>query len=120
VRPAGRNQEPADILQMHCQNQNMRMKQVFFAQLLVYFVPILTFFSQNCYSYMKAKIVIIIVLAVFLIIFVLQNTEVVVVKFWFWDASIPRALLLFVTFAIGLIIGFMVPSTRKRKDPDPE
>jgi putative membrane protein len=69
---------------------------------------------------MKAKIFIIIALAVLLIIFVLQNTDVVVVKFWFWDASIPRALLLFVTFAIGLIIGFMVPSTRKRKDPDPE
>jgi len=69
---------------------------------------------------MKSKIVIIIVLAVLLIIFVLQNTEMVVVKFWFWDASIPRALLLFVTFAVGLIIGLMVPASRKRKSPDPE
>lgn len=103
-----------------CRNQNMRMKAVFFAQLLVYFVPVRIFFSQKAYCIMKAKIVIIILLAVLLIIFVLQNTEVVVVKLWFWDASIPRALLLFVTFAIGLIIGFMVPSTRKTKDPDPE
>lgn len=67
---------------------------------------------------MKSKIVIIIVLAVLLIIFVLQNTEVVTIKFWFWDMSIPRALLLFVTFAIGLIIGLMVPSTRKSKEPE--
>ena len=69
---------------------------------------------------MKSKIVIIIVLAVLLIIFVLQNTDMVVVKFWFWDTSIPRALLLFVTFAVGLIIGLMVPTSPKRKDPDPE
>ena len=69
---------------------------------------------------MKSKIVIIIVLAVLLIIFVLQNTDMVVVKFWFWDASIPRALLLFVTFAVGLIIGLMVPTSSKRKDPEPE
>jgi uncharacterized integral membrane protein len=61
---------------------------------------------------MKSKIVIIILLAVLLIIFVLQNTEIVVIKFWFWDLSIPRALLLFVTFAVGLIIGLMVPSTQ--------
>jgi len=65
---------------------------------------------------MKSKIVVIILLAVLLIIFVLQNTEMVIVKFWFWDASIPRALLLFVTFAVGLIIGLMVPSTQKSKE----
>jgi putative membrane protein len=65
---------------------------------------------------MKTKIVIIIVLAVLLIIFVLQNTEMVIVKFWFWDASIPRALLLFVTFSVGLIIGLMVPTSQKRRE----
>ena len=62
---------------------------------------------------MKTKIVIIIVLAVLLIIFVLQNTEIVIVNFWFWDLSLPRALLLFVTFSMGLIIGLIVPSTQK-------
>ena len=83
---------------------------------MVYFVNELTLFSLNCYTIMKSKIVIIILLAVLLIIFVLQNTEMVIVKFWFWDASIPRALLLFVTFAVGLIIGLMVPSAQKSKE----
>jgi len=69
---------------------------------------------------MKTKIVIIIVLAVLLIIFVLQNTEIVIVNFWFWDISLPRALLLFVTFAIGLIIGLIVPSTQKSSPTDEE
>ena len=67
---------------------------------------------------MKSKIVIIIILAVLLIIFVLQNTETVIINFWFWDLSIPRALLLFVTFAVGLIIGLMVPSTQKSSVPN--
>ena len=69
---------------------------------------------------MKTKIVIIIVLAVLLIIFVLQNTEIVIVNFWFWDISLPRALLLFVTFAIGLIIGLIVPSAQKSSPANKE
>ena len=63
---------------------------------------------------MKTKIVIIIVLAVLLIIFVLQNTAIVTINFWFWELSIPRALLLFVCFALGLIIGLIIPSSRKK------
>jgi uncharacterized integral membrane protein len=62
---------------------------------------------------MKIKVFIIVILAVFLIVFVLQNTEIVVIKLWFWDLSIPRALLLFVCFAIGLVIGLIIPSSRK-------
>jgi uncharacterized integral membrane protein len=62
---------------------------------------------------MKIKVFIIVILAVFLIVFVLQNTENVVIKLWFWDLSIPRALLLFVCFAIGLVIGLIIPSSRK-------
>jgi len=67
---------------------------------------------------MKTKVIIIIVLAVLLIVFVLQNTETVNVNFFFWDLSIPRALLLFVCFALGLIIGLIIPSSRTKKDTD--
>jgi uncharacterized integral membrane protein len=65
---------------------------------------------------MKIKVFIIVLLAIFLIVFVLQNTENVVIKLWFWDLSIPRALLLFVCFAIGLVIGLIIPSSRKSAD----
>ena len=68
---------------------------------------------------MKTKIAIIILLAVFLIVFVLQNTENVGVKLWFWEVDIPRALLLFICFAIGLIIGLIIPSSKKdNRKPD--
>jgi putative membrane protein len=64
---------------------------------------------------MKAKIIIIVILAVLLIVFVLQNTTMVSIKFWFWELSIPRALLLFVCFAIGLVIGLIIPASKKAK-----
>ena len=67
---------------------------------------------------MKIKVIIIILLAILLIVFVLQNTETVNVNFFFWDLSIPRALLLFVCFAVGLIFGLLIPSSRLKKDAD--
>ena len=67
---------------------------------------------------MKTKVIIIILLAVLLIIFVLQNTETVNINVFFWDLSIPRALLLFVCFAMGLIIGLIIPSSRIKKKAD--
>ena len=51
------------------------------------------------------------VLAVLLIIFVLQNTEMVIINLFFWDISIPRALLIFVCFAMGLVIGLALQGT---------
>ena len=66
---------------------------------------------------MKTKIIIIVVLAVLLIIFVLQNTAMVSIKFWFWELNIPRALLLFVCFAVGLIIGLIIPTSKKQNQP---
>ena len=69
---------------------------------------------------MRTKVIVIILLAVLLIVFVLQNTEIVVINFFFWDISIPRALLIFVCFAMGLVIGLLIPSSGKRKQPLPE
>ena len=66
---------------------------------------------------MKTKIAIIIVLIILLIIFVLQNTDKVDVRLWFWDISLPAALLLFVCFAVGLIIP---TSGTKGKGAEPE
>jgi uncharacterized integral membrane protein len=69
---------------------------------------------------MKTKILVVIVLIILLIIFVLQNTEVIKVDLFFWDLNIPGALLLFVCFAVGLIIGLIIPSSRSKSVPDPE
>jgi uncharacterized integral membrane protein len=69
---------------------------------------------------MKTKVIFIVLLIILLIIFVLQNTEIIKVDFFFWDLNIPGALLLFVCFALGLIIGLIIPSSRPKKVPDAE
>ena len=66
---------------------------------------------------MKTKIVVIALLAVLLIIFVLQNTEMVIVNLFLWDISIPRALLIFVCFAMGLVFGLLIPSSGNKSEP---
>jgi len=72
---------------------------------------------------MKTKIIIIIVLLILLIIFVLQNTANIKVDLFFWHLDIPGALLLFVCFALGLIIGLIIPASKSNKpeqEPDME
>jgi len=69
---------------------------------------------------MKTKVILIVVLIILLIIFVLQNTEIIKVNLFFWDINIPGALLLFVCFAMGLVIGLIIPSSRPKKEPETE
>jgi len=82
---------------------------------------------------MRAKLIIITILALLLVIFAVQNTEVTVIKLWFWQLNMPRAILIFVSFAIGLIIGLLIPTfsrkgsrkdkgkeVKKKSGPDPE
>jgi len=64
---------------------------------------------------MKAKTIIILVLAVLLIIFALQNTELIHVKCLFWGINVPLALLIFVCFAVGVIIGIILPRGGAKK-----
>ena len=53
------------------------------------------------------------------VIFVLQNTQVVEVRFLFWTVSMSRALMLFGTLVIGLIGGWLL-SLPKRSKADME
>ena len=49
------------------------------------------------------------------VIFVLQNTQVVEVRFLFWTISMSRALILFATLAIGLVGGWLLTLPKRRK-----
>ena len=49
------------------------------------------------------------------IIFVLQNTQVVEVRFLFWTISMSRALILMGTLAIGLIGGWLLTLPKQSK-----
>ncbi|MEJ2285426.1 MAG: LapA family protein [Desulfobacterales bacterium] len=58
-------------------------------------------------------------LIIFVLIFVVQNTQVVEFRFLVWTISMSRALMLFGALAIGLAAGWLLKAP-KRKNPQPE
>ncbi|MBN2138098.1 MAG: LapA family protein [Sedimentisphaerales bacterium] len=58
----------------------------------------------------KAKIIVLIVALILFLIVVFQNTQAVETKFLLIDFTMPRALLLILTFLVGLITGMIIAS----------
>ncbi len=54
-------------------------------------------------------------LIVFILIFVVQNTQVVEFRFLVWTISMSRALMLFGTLAIGFFAGWLLTSPKDKK-----
>jgi len=68
---------------------------------------------------MRAKITLSTAILFCVVIFTLQNTEVVSIRFLFWDFSLSRALLFFIVLAVGFLSGFFFGSFRKEgRQPD--
>ncbi len=66
---------------------------------------------------MNIKMIISLVLAGLAVIFIIQNVTVVEVRFLIWTLPISRALLMFFTLAIGIIVGWTLHSiSRSRRD----
>ena len=59
---------------------------------------------------MNFKIILVIILSGFALIFLAQNIQVVTVSFLFWEMSMSRAVLIFFTLLIGFIIGWFLNS----------
>ncbi|MBU0534500.1 MAG: DUF1049 domain-containing protein [Candidatus Omnitrophica bacterium] len=57
---------------------------------------------------MKPKVIFALVLAGLFLILLIQNTQVVDVKLFFWTISMSRIILLPLMILIGFIIGFFV------------
>jgi len=60
------------------------------------------------------KTVIFVILAVLILLFVIQNTQVVETRFLVWTISMSRSLLLLGTFIIGVIAGWLVKRPKHR------
>ena len=59
--------------------------------------------------------IIFICLIALVLIFVIQNTQVVEFRFLVWTISMSRALMLFGTLAIGFIAGWLLTSSKSKK-----
>jgi len=66
----------------------------------------------------RAKMIGILLLALFIGIVILQNTESVQTKILFFSFTTPRAVLLFLTALIGFIIGVLSSLLMGRKKTD--
>ena len=71
---------------------------------------------------MPVKTIVFIVLAILIVIFTIHNTQVVEIKFFIWQTSISKALVLLSTLFIGIILGWLITwagySRRKRKEKE--
>jgi len=49
-------------------------------------------------------------LLILVVLFTLQNTETVPISFLFWEFHISRALMIFMVFVIGVLVGLFASS----------
>ena len=60
------------------------------------------------------KTIIFVILAVLILLFVIQNTQVVETRFLVWTISMSRSLLLLGTFIVGVIAGWLLRRPKHR------
>ncbi len=74
-------------------------------------------------SVMKFKTIIFIILLILLVVFALQNAEIVQIKLWLWSIETPGVLLILVSVSAGVIIGMIsthLGSKKSKKEPEEE
>ena len=62
------------------------------------------------------KNIIFVCLIVFILIFVVQNTQVVEFRFLVWTISLSRALMLFGALAVGIVAGWFLRGPKQKKE----
>ena len=69
---------------------------------------------------MRTKIIISLLLLILAVICALQNSGVVPLKFLFWDAMLPVALLIVITLAVGVILGLILTLSARKHEKKAE
>jgi uncharacterized integral membrane protein len=49
-----------------------------------------------------------VLIGILVVVFIFQNTEVVDITFLFWTLSASRAIMVFVVFIVGIILGYIL------------
>ena len=57
---------------------------------------------------MKVKLAIAVAAAILILVFLLQNTQVVTLRLYFWKVSMSQIILIPLTTIIGFVLGFIV------------
>jgi uncharacterized integral membrane protein len=64
---------------------------------------------------MKAKMIVVLVALLLALIILVQNTQAVTFRLFFWSAEISQLLLVLVTLVLGFVLGFLVAKLTGRK-----
>ena len=67
---------------------------------------------------MNLKLVLVVVFLLLFVLFVVQNAQVVTVSFLFWKIEASRAIVLLVTFILGLVSGWLLTQIIDKKTSD--
>ena len=59
---------------------------------------------------MHFKLIISLILAGLALLFAIQNVATVEISFMIWSTSMPRAILVFIVLATGIVIGWLMQS----------
>ncbi|MCK9295881.1 MAG: LapA family protein [Desulfobulbaceae bacterium] len=62
---------------------------------------------------MKTKLGLVMALLLTVVVFTLQNTEMISIRFLFWQFSLSQALMLFLVLGIGVLLGFLLGTYRR-------
>lgn len=68
-------------------------------------------------SRMNYKIIASLALLFLVLLFTLQNTEPVSLSFFFWNFTLSRALMFFLIFAVGALLGYILALARQTRSP---
>lgn len=61
---------------------------------------------------MKPKLIIGIVAIILFVIFLIQNTQVVTLRLYFWKLSMSQIILISITMLIGIVVGYIIATMR--------
>jgi len=64
----------------------------------------------------RVRTVVILLLALLSLVVIVQNTEVVSVRILFWDLVMSRIILLALSIAVGVIIGFLLGRPWRKRE----
>ncbi len=62
---------------------------------------------------LKPKTIALVILGILVLVVLLQNTQVVTIRFLFWQASMSRVILLPLILFVGFAVGFFVGRSSK-------
>ena len=64
---------------------------------------------------MKTKLLVVAVLLVLIIILLIQNTQEVIFRFYFWKVSMSQVILVPLAVLVGFLFGYFVARTGRKK-----